>query len=79
MTNKLTQVKTKISMIEFHIKSIQSDIDGKHFEQWNNEAGQIWKDVFREIALMDETSRNEALELVREQWMHYLKHFASIS
>ena len=75
---KLTQIQAKIAMIEFHIKSIQSDIDGRHFENWNAEASQIWKDVFREISVMEDPARSEALELIREQWMHYLKHFASI-
>jgi hypothetical protein len=65
-------------MVEFHVKSIQSDIDGRHFEDWNAEASQIWKDIFREISSMEDSDRTEALELIREQWMEYLKHFASI-
>ena len=65
-------------MVEFHVKSIQSDIDGRHFEDWNEEASQIWKDIFREISSMEDSDRTEALELIREQWMEYLKHFASI-
>ena len=65
-------------MVEFHVKSIQSDIDGRHFEDWNAEASQIWKDIFREISSMGDSDRTEALELIREQWMEYLKHFASI-
>ena len=65
-------------MVEFQVKSIQSDIDGRHFEDWNAEASQIWKDIFREISSMEDSHRTEALELIREQWMEYLKHFASI-
>ena len=65
-------------MVEFHVKSIQSVIDGMHFEDWNAEASQIWKDIFREISSMEDSDRTEALELIREQWMEYLKHFASI-
>ena len=65
-------------MVEFHVKRIQSDIDGRHFEDWNAEASQIWKDIFREISSMGDSDRTEALELIREQWMEYLKHFASI-
>ena len=56
-------------MVEFHVKSIQSDIDGRHFEDWNAEASQIWKDIFREISSMEDSDRTEALELIREQWM----------
>ena len=74
----LQQIQAKISMIEFHIKSIQSDIDGRHFDDWNTEASQIWKDVFREISVMEDPERTQALELIREQWTDYLKHFASI-
>tara|TARA_B100000029_G_scaffold312876_1_gene305307 strand:- start:24799 stop:25038 length:240 start_codon:yes stop_codon:yes gene_type:complete len=74
----LKQIKAKISMIEFHVKSIQSDIDGRHFDNWNGEASQIWKEIFREISAMEDSERTEALELIREQWMDYLKHFASI-
>ena len=74
----LTQIQAKVEMIEFHIKSIQSDIDGRHFENWNAEASQIWKDIFREISIMEDPTRTEALELIREQWMYYLKHFAPI-
>ena len=65
-------------MVEFHVKSIQSDIDGRHFEDWNAEASQIWKYIFREISSMEDSDRTEALELIREQWKEYLKHFASI-
>ena len=72
------QIQAKLSMVEFHVKSIQSDIDGRHFEDWNAEASQIWKDIFREISSMEDSHRTEALELIREQWMEYLKHFASI-
>ena len=74
----LQQIQSKISMIEFHIKGIQSDIDGRHFDNWNTEASKIWKDVFREISVMEDPERTQALELIREQWMDYLKHFASI-
>jgi len=74
----LQQIQAKISMVEFHIKSIQSDVDGRHFDDWNTEASQIWKDVFREISVMEEPERTQALELIREQWMDYLKHFAPI-
>ena len=74
----LTQIQSKVEMIEFHIKSIQSDIDGRHFEKWNAESSQIWKDIFREISIMEDPTRTEALELIREQWMYYLKHFAPI-
>ena len=74
----LQQIQAKISMIEFHIKGIQSDIDGRHFDNWNTEASKIWKDVFREISVMEDPERTQALELIREQWMDYLKHFASI-
>ena len=66
-------------MIEFHVKSIQSDIDGRHFDNWNGEASQIWKEIFREISAMEDSERTEALELIREQWMDYLKHYDLIT
>ena len=52
-------------MIEFHVKSIQSDIDGRHFDNWNGEASQIWKEIFREISAMEDSERTEALEVIR--------------
>ena len=51
-------------MIEFHVKSIQSDIDGRHFDNWNGEASQIWKEIFREISAMLSANYSESVNFI---------------
>ena len=67
------------SLIQEHLEAMQRDVHGLEYEHWKLEVDVHWRRIFEEIGHMREGPQQSALQMIREEWTRYLKHYVTLS
>ena len=70
-------MRNRLRLIREHLEAMQRDVHGLEFSPWKEEVDGLWKGIFEQIGRMSPGPQQSALEMIREPWTMYLKHYAT--
>ena len=73
------KVRNLIKLIGEHLEAMQRDAHGLEYDPWRAEVDHLWKEAFRQISNMAESSQQPCLEMIREPWTSYFSSYVAAS
>jgi hypothetical protein len=64
-------------LIRQHLEAMQRDSYGLESNRWKQEVDGLWKQVFEQVGEMSPDPQRSSLEMIRELWTMYLKHYVA--
>ena len=65
--------------IREHLEAMQRDLHGLEYDPWKVEVDGLWRRVFEQISLMADDPQQSSLQMIQEDWMTYIRHYATAS
>ena len=70
-------VRVILREIREHLEAMQRDVYGLEYAPWKCEVDNLWRQIFHQIGLMSDAPQQLSLEVVQDDWIHYISHYAN--